>query len=137
MPARSMTDKVGVAFLTSPVAITATDTSLYFDTKGWEEVEIIINETSTAVDSSHYYTPTLQSSTASGSGFATSTEYQGTTLASQTTNTSTVRHIGYTGTERYIKVVMTETGTTAASTIAVTVIASRPLDTSTLTMTTG
>lgn len=125
MPNRSQTRRVATTQLLKPQEISATTTSDFIDTTGFNAIEVIISVDNTTASSSNGFTPTLQDSDSIGTGtFATTTDFVGDALAIDITQDEKVIHVGYIGSKRYLRVVMTETGT-AVSEVDIIAVVSR------------
>jgi len=109
-----------VVQLLEPANVTATGRSAYVDLQGWDAVDIILDYGDvTAAAGANNLVPTLQEAdatpAASGSYSAVaSADLGGSFTTLEDGVTADVDHVAYRGSERYIHVLLTETGTAAA-----------------------
>jgi len=98
----------------APIKCTTTTNGTVIDTKGYESVEIlyVIGQSGDTLGSSVKITPSLQDSDASDSGFTDTTEIIGElTVIDSADKDEVIQRIGYKGRKRYLKPILTFTGT--------------------------
>ena len=106
-----------VVQLLAPAAVTATGTSVYLDLQGFDSVEIIVPHGATTAEAgSHNLLLELQEKntapqTAAGYTDVVAADLVGGFTLLENAVAAGVQVVGYKGSARYIRVLMTETGT--------------------------
>lgn len=105
--------------LLSPVVLTADAESRVLDTQGFERAAFSIQVGAVTVDGSNYMTAKVQESDTTADADFTdvaAADLIGSTIEAidAAGNANTVQTAEYKGTKRYLRVVLTETGTTAS-----------------------
>jgi hypothetical protein len=125
MPNRSITKDAAVVLLLKPQEIDDTTETDYVDVRDFDAVELIIAEDATTASSGNGFTITVEhSDTTTDTSFAATTDYVGTIPPILITTTDRVTNVGYVGSKRYVRVVLTETGT-GVSEVCVTAVGTR------------
>lgn len=122
-----------VVQLLAPAAVTATGTSAYIDLQGFDAVDIIVPHGATTADAgSHNLLLELQEKdsapqTAAGYTDVAAADLVGEFALLENAVAAGVQVVGYRGTKRYLRVLMTETGThsTVLGVLAVLTLADR------------
>lgn len=127
MTMRDLNNKIKVVTTIEPAAsITATTTGTAVDCAGYRSACAVIH---TGVHTDGTFTPELQESDASGSGFTTvaAGDLAGSFTAVTSANDQSVQKVGYLGSKRYLKVVMTETVASAGAFFTAVIVLGDPI----------
>lgn len=120
MAKRDLYSNIGVVAAVAPAVLTATNTSAAIDVRGFQSATVVIN--AGAIVGAGNFTPKLQESDASGSGYTDviASDLIGafpTALAADT-----AYRVGYKGNKRYLKTVLTLNSGTSIAASAVVVL---------------
>ena len=127
MTMRDINNAIKVVTTIEPAAsITATTTGASVDTAGYRSACAVIH---TGVHTDGTFTPTLEESDASGSGFTTvaAGDLSGTFTAITSSNDQSIQKVGYLGSKRYLRVVMTETVASAGAFFTASIVLGDPI----------
>lgn len=127
MTMRDLNNAIKVVTTIEPAAsITATTTGAAVDTAGYRSAVAVIH---CGVHTDGTFTPELQESDASGSGFTTvaAADLSGSFTAVISTNDQSIQEVGYLGSKRYLKVVMTETVASAGAFFTAVIVLGNPV----------
>jgi hypothetical protein len=118
MASKDLVDNIGVTLAVSPAVLTATNTSAAIDLAGFEGATVVI--TAGAIAGAGNFTPKLQESDVSGSGFTdvAAKDLLGSFPAVLVADTA--YKVGYKGAKAFIKTVLTlNSGTSIAASAVV------------------
>lgn len=127
MTVRDIDKAISVVTTIEPAAsITATTTGAAVDTAGYRSACVVIH---TGVHTDGTFTPTLEESDASGSGYTTVAAGDLTTAFTAVTssNDQTIYKVGYLGSKRYLRLVMTETVASAGAFFTAVIVLGNPI----------
>lgn len=127
MTMRDLNNAISSVTTIEPAAsITATTTGAAVDLAGYRSASVMLH---TGVHTDGTFTPTLEESDASGSGFTTvaAADLSGSFTAVTSANDQSIQEVGYLGSKRYIRLVMTETVASAGAFFSAVVIRGNPL----------
>lgn len=114
MASRDLYDNIGVTLAVSPAVLTATNTSTGIDLAGFEGATVIIN--TGAIAGAGNFTPKLQESDVSGSGYADVAAKDLLGSFPSALAADTAYKVGYKGSKRYVRTVITlNSGTSIAA----------------------
>lgn len=114
MANRDLYNNIGLVTAVEPAVLTATNTSAAIDVAGFESVTVVI--ATGAIVSAGNFTPKLQHSDVSGSGFVDVTAADLLGAFPAVLLASTPVKVGYRGAKRYLKTVLTlNSGTSIAA----------------------
>lgn len=114
MAKRDLYSNIGVSLAVSPAVLTATNTSAGIDLRGYQSATVVIN--TGAIAGAGNFTPKLQESDASGSGFTdvAAADLLGSFPAALAADSA--YRVGYKGNKRYLRTVITlNSGTSIAA----------------------
>jgi len=118
MASKDTYNNIGVTLAVSPAVLTATNTSAAIDLAGFEAATVVI--TSGAIVGAGNFTPKLQESDTSGSGYTdvAAKDLLGSFPAALAADTA--YKVGYIGSKRYVRTVLTlNSGTSVAASAVV------------------
>ena len=120
MAKRDLYSNIGVIAAVVPAVLTATNTSAAIDVRGYNSATVVIN--TGAIVTAGNFTPKLQESDASGSGFTdvVAADLIGSFPAALAADTA--YRVGYKGGKRYLKTVLTLNSGTSIAASAVLVL---------------
>lgn len=124
---RDIDKQIKVVTTIEPAAsITATTTGAEVDTAGYRAAAVVIH---TGVHTDGTFTPTMEESDVSGSGFTTVAAADLTTAFTAVTsaNDQTIYEVGYLGSKRYLRLVMTETVASAGAFFSAVFVLAKPI----------
>lgn len=114
MASRDLYDNIGVTLAVSPAVLTATNTSTGIDLAGFEGATVIIN--TGAIAGAGNFTPKLQESDVSGSGYTDVAAKDLLGSFPSALAADTAYKVGYKGSKRYVRTVITlNSGTSIAA----------------------
>lgn len=129
MPKRDLNNQISVVNSVAPqAALTATTTGSSVDLAGYRSAAVVVHA-GAATDGT--FTPTVEESDSSGSGFTTvaAADLNGSFAAITSSTDDNVQEVGYLGTKRYIRVLLTETVASTGAFITAFVVRGNPLTT--------
>lgn len=124
---RDLNNDIKVVTTIEPAAsITATTTGAAVDTAGYRSAVAVIH---CGVHTDGTFTPTLEESDASGSGYTTvaAADLSGSFTAITSANDQSIQKVGYLGSKRYLRVVMTETVATTGAFFTASIVLGNPI----------
>lgn len=127
MTVRDFAKSSKVVTTIEPVAsITATTTGAAVDTAGYRSATVILH---TGVHTDGTFTPTLEESDASGSGYATvaAADISSAFATVESTTDQTIQTRSYLGSKRYLRLVMTETVASTGAFFSATILLTDPI----------
>lgn len=114
MAKRDLYSNIGIAAAVAPAVLTATNTSAAIDLRGYQSATVVIN--TGAIAGSGNFTPKLQESDASGSGFTDVAAGDLLGVFPAALAADSAYRVGYKGNKRYLKTVLTlNSGTSIAA----------------------
>lgn len=114
MASRDLYNNIGVTLAVSPAVLTATNTSSGIDLAGFEGATVIIN--TGAIAGAGNFTPKLQESDVSGSGYTDVAAKDLLGSFPSALAADTAYKVGYKGSKRYVRTVITlNSGTSIAA----------------------
>lgn len=118
MASKDHVNSIGVALAVSPAVLTATNTSAAIDLQGFEAATVVVS--TGAIAGSGNFTPKLQESDASGSGFTDVAAKDLIGSFPAVLAADTAYKVGYLGSKRYVRTVITlNSGTSIAASAAI------------------
>jgi hypothetical protein len=127
MTARDLNNQIAVVSSVAPAAaLTATTTGAAVDLAGFRSAAVVVHA---GVATDGTFTPHVEESDESGSGFTAvaAAHLSGSFAAITAAADELVQEVGYLGTKRYIRVVLTETVASAGAFITAVVVKGNPL----------
>lgn len=124
---RDINNQVSVATTIDPAAArTATTTGSSVDLAGYRAAMVIVHN---GVYTDGEFTPTLEESDASGSGFTTvaAADLSGSFSAVTSSTDVSIQEVGYLGAKRYIRLVMTESSASTGALFSAVVVRGNPV----------
>lgn len=127
MTTRDFNKEISVASSIAPAAaLTATTTGTGVDLAGYRSAAVIVHA---GVVTDGTFTPSLEESDSSGTGYTAvaAGDLDGTFAAITSATDLNVQEVGYLGSKRYIRVVLTETVASTGGLITATVVRGNPV----------